>query len=1758
MSAWSQGIAGPDRVLVDTDGDGEVSYILDGTIAQQQFGGNVESWTWTWPGGSATGETPEVLFQVAEAPLTVRLTVEAFNSQPTSTFELDILSVEEGLFTDLSRIEFAESNSTTFLTTVEGDTLVIDPPFAGTPLVYRRTAAGVWVESPFTPNSPVENAEVVDENTLVTGDFGNGFGFQVYRFNGSQWVGSPITFGPGPVINSAQSDFTYEFDSETVVINFSDPNVSGRRVLIYEWNGNQWNFRQEIQADRRDMRLDGDALLVEDLGVRLYRRAGNVWSVETSFSRPFGEWDFANDVFVAFNNTSTQPEFRIEEKINGTFQSVDLGVLPMSPANIFDEFTSVRLDSDGSGFVATGFGPTIFYEREASASTWAGASILTRPLATQGLASSNSLPMLDFSEGSMVYSQRVTGIVRVFDRDRPFDTVLAEPQAVGNDFIGGVSDDGGPLSRVLNAALSTDFNANEALSADWSWIQNGQPQTANGLQAFVSLDPSVTEVTLRVVDENGVVDRASVPVGIESPPMIQTLPNLSAVDSDVNGRVSFFVDASNFVTGEVANYNWRWRGGSLNAASGIIELDSEAEGEVTLEVIGSNGLSSSQSFDFRLLFENPIPEILEPQGATPSDFYGARLAIDGDLSLIGAPFRTVTNSPNGEFGAAFVAQDFGGVSQQTSVFPGGSAGSAVIVEDGIAFVGGELSNRRSGSTPDVGRVGIYELGGSGLVQLQELRSVAPSIGALADQFGAALAKSGDLLFVGAPNRRLGDEFRAGAVHVYREENLVWTLEDTLEMPTPVAFQNLGQDIATNGDYAVATTRLPTGSNLRDVQLFQRQVTDEWVHVSTLGVSVPFRGLSTGFLGTGLAMNESELLIGDSDGTGNGIGRVLRYKLINGTWTSAGSFTNLQEGFGASLTLVGNTLVVGSSSSTIEGEATTYRLENDSWVEVGSLNPLSTGDNNLGAGSEFGAAVAQDGSDLIVGAPRALNSNGVASGRAYIFRNYAPFDPQSTFEPVADAGADLAVVDEVVRDGNTNEIVEPRGSQEVTLDASASVDRENAIVSYEWIWEGSVQATGVTTTARFPVGTTDVILRIRDATGLVSEDDLSVSVTLAQTPPVALVPTTGNSLQVNLPTTDARWRLASEFGWHEGGDSVTDVVAGETYQLELIGFPGSTEVTTVLATPSSGSSLADVSVILPFPSPSGTGSIRFPETQQGFAWRLVGESESDWQEAVDDQDGVEEFITRVLPIGVYRIEFRPQLGFVTPTSREVTVNEGTTVGLNWGGYTRIDNFNTTDALTEVPNPNLEGDPYRYTGMIRTPLGRGTGTVVADRVVLSAGHLFFDSIALQWANVLWFPQHQQGERQAPPESPRGILFRTSYAELIAPDFIDGSVQNLPEDDQEVDFVALYFTTDGDWDGGQAGYLVTDEVRNWLTGSEAKQAVGYAQRSRAFPDRGKLYEQNFNTPLSPLQLTAVPSLYETTEVLGDGGASGGALFVTPPGSSLSYPAAILLAGEERAVYRAIDLEVGRMIRDAEETAVGLGDVLDSSSSLVTFDSLGNFTTITVSGAPSGAQAKAAWTIKPNAGVSFANIPFDAVIPFNPDWDSFTLSFSAVSGFATPVPILVTNSEVQAGVSNGFEVTYEPLSGFDFWKQDNQVASDLDDFDVDGKAAILEYATDTFDNSSDQVELIRLADTPSQTARAEFEVYVSATAAGIRYEVQVVDDVTDFAHENAIEILATFTNEDGSSDYLPVIDSQPLAAEGKRFARVMVVADRLAGVSQ
>ena len=636
--------AGLDVTIADTNNDGSVTISLNGS-ASSDPDGNIISYAWTWSGGNASGVTPEVVFPVMNSPVTVTLTVtDATSGSSVDTMMVTAFTQQAGLFTDLKKAAYS-GISTEFspydsrvIGSLRGDTLVIDPKGTGVPEIYRFSA-GNWMPSPFTAS--VADIRAIDANTLLSGNLAAGNGFTAHRLASGNWVASPQSVSITPPGRRLQ-DNAYEAAAVASSDSFDDTyfNNAGR-AFVYDWTGNTWTHAELLPPEgfssgkRWGEGIDTDGTLTavtEGSGsaavpnLKIFKKTGT-WAHQVSLAPPMEPGGFPQSYYsgivavgngvVVVQRESPYNLFVVEFDGSGWVQTK----LPITPLIPFGGYFGLEMDDDGQSFVAYDqSGRFILYQKDAISSNWATATVTQRQLPITGMFGGNRLLCTEFSGGRIVLSDSVNGVVRIFDKNAPFDTANAEPIANAGADISTTSFDGQPVRLFLNGGLSSDASANETLTAVWSWSGG----SATGLQTFAMIPASVTTITLTITDSKGAISRDTLNTNIKRPPVINPGASIAIADSDADGLIRLRVNPTVISQSHpIVSWNWRWPGGTFSGQSGVLTLGPDADGKlITLEVIDSAGLLSTTSFTFDLLKPDPAPDIIEPVDGVSLDRFG--------------------------------------------------------------------------------------------------------------------------------------------------------------------------------------------------------------------------------------------------------------------------------------------------------------------------------------------------------------------------------------------------------------------------------------------------------------------------------------------------------------------------------------------------------------------------------------------------------------------------------------------------------------------------------------------------------------------------------------------------------------------------------------------------------------------------------------------------------------------------------------------------------------------------------------------------------------------------------------------------------------------------------------------------------------------------------------------------------------------------------------------------------------------------------
>ena len=334
--------------------------------------------------------------------------------------------------------------------------------------------------------------------------------------------------------------------------------------------------------------------------------------------------------------------------------------------------------------------------------------------------------------------------------------------------------------------------------------------------------------------------------------------------------------------------------------------------------------------------------------------------------------------------------------------PGDAHGRAIAMDENLLVVGAPTAEQ-SGGTPllgDAGTVHVFERDGDSWKQVASLRAPAPGTD---DNFGASVAIDGDLIVIGAPGEDGGgalvdplvDEGRpdCGAAYIFRRIEGAWTFAHYLK-PDDADLRRtrgFGASVAVAGDIVAVGapeegTRLATGGFLvpaaRAGAVYAYVVEGDGFRFDGR-LQAPDAEVGAEF-GKSLAVSGLRLAIG-APGADELRGKV--YLMRRGSPAAGFQLerevvapnAGIQDGFGQSVALEGNQLLVGApgedsaaervggnqfdDSAVDSGAAYLFELKGQLMLFQGYLKGLGSG-----AGERFGSAVALSNDIICVGTP----------------------------------------------------------------------------------------------------------------------------------------------------------------------------------------------------------------------------------------------------------------------------------------------------------------------------------------------------------------------------------------------------------------------------------------------------------------------------------------------------------------------------------------------------------------------------------------------------------------------------------------------------------------------------------------------------------------------------------------------------------------------------------------------------------------------
>lgn len=318
-----------------------------------------------------------------------------------------------------------------------------------------------------------------------------------------------------------------------------------------------------------------------------------------------------------------------------------------------------------------------------------------------------------------------------------------------------------------------------------------------------------------------------------------------------------------------------------------------------------------------------------------------------------------------------------------------------IAISGTRIVVGAPGNQQA-DTVGKGYALVFELDAEGR-WFQAARLEDPD-GQLGDNFGTAVALSGNYIAVGASYDDTAAGENAGSVEMFQRNSAgAWQPVRKLLHPSANAYDNFGAAVSLAGDRLIIgapSADVPDGqADAGAVSVFERTVDGDWAHVA----EVMKLGPETGdFFGRSVSLSGDRMLVGAPKDDGavellNQGSAAVFERGSSGRWTQVATFLDEDTVlgdccFGSSVSIDGDRAAVGDSDTDSNGKVLIYEKQSSGlWVRVAKL----AGGEAEQHQEHFGSGVSLDGDRIVVGAMYDQAATGEYAGSATVFERTGP-------------------------------------------------------------------------------------------------------------------------------------------------------------------------------------------------------------------------------------------------------------------------------------------------------------------------------------------------------------------------------------------------------------------------------------------------------------------------------------------------------------------------------------------------------------------------------------------------------------------------------------------------------------------------------------------------------------------------------------------------------------------------------------------------
>ncbi len=378
--------------------------------------------------------------------------------------------------------------------------------------------------------------------------------------------------------------------------------------------------------------------------------------------------------------------------------------------------------------------------------------------------------------------------------------------------------------------------------------------------------------------------------------------------------------------------------------------------------------------------------MLTASDGAASDAFGFSVSVHDDLLVVGA--YGVDVGAHSVRGAAYVFSRSGSSwSQQAKLTASdGAAGDefgwSVSISGTSVLVGAPYHD--IGPNADRGAAYVFVQSGTAWSEQGKLTATG---GLAGDSFGWSVAISADTALVGAPNDDVGPHADQGSAYVFVRAGAAWTQQGHLLATDGDTYDALGEDVALDGDTAMAGAVLNNAHGVENegsAYIFVRSGTT-WAQQAQLAVV----GAHTNDnLGESVALS-ADLAVAGAPSAFVDNGAAWVFSRVGSEWIGPDLQLLASDGasgefFGSEVAVSGDTAVIGAYAEDRDGmvnpgAAYVFVRSGTTWIEQAKLVADDAAEQDA-----FGRAVAIRGDTAVIGAPYKEIDGSSLAGAAYVF------------------------------------------------------------------------------------------------------------------------------------------------------------------------------------------------------------------------------------------------------------------------------------------------------------------------------------------------------------------------------------------------------------------------------------------------------------------------------------------------------------------------------------------------------------------------------------------------------------------------------------------------------------------------------------------------------------------------------------------------------------------------------------------------------